>query len=86
MNTFHSNGTASGNVEKMCTWKITIPTTAIVRSGPLGDTSSSSGSVNSITVPTCAASEPSRGGQQILGVLAPEPALASSASGSTACC
>ena len=34
MNTFHSSGTASGNVEKMCTWKITIPTTAIVSSGP----------------------------------------------------
>ena len=67
MNTFHSSGTASGNVEKMWTWKITIPTTAIVNSGPLGETSSSSGSVNSITVPMCAASAPVAEGSRSSG-------------------
>ena len=30
MNTFHSSGTASGKVEKMWRWKITIPATASV--------------------------------------------------------
>ena len=67
MNTFHSSGTARGNVEKMWRWKITIPTTAIVSSGPLGETSSSSGSVNSITVPMCAASAPVAEGSRSSG-------------------
>ena len=69
MKTFHSNGTPRGNVEKMWTWKMTIPTTAISRSGPLGDTSSSNGSVNSISVPTCASSAPSEEGSRSSGCL-----------------
>ena len=56
MNRFHSSGTASGNVEVMWTWKMIIPITAAVPSQPPWVTSSRIGSVNSITVPVCAAS------------------------------
>ena len=69
MNTFHSSGTASGNVEKMWTWNSTIPTTAIVSNGPLGATSNSSGNVNSVTVPMCAASAPVAEGSRSSGCL-----------------
>ena len=56
MKRFHSSGTASGNVEVMWTWKMTIPITAIVPIVPPLERSSTSGSANSITVPRCAAS------------------------------
>ena len=42
---------------------------------PLGETSSSNGSVNSITVPRCAASAPVAEGSRSSGWSAPEPAL-----------
>ncbi len=56
MKRFHSSGTASGKVEVMWTWKITIPITARVPIVPPLESSSTSGSVNSITVPVFAAS------------------------------
>ena len=52
-----------------------MPTTAIVHSVPPRDTSSTSGSVNSIAVPRCAANDAARGGPQVLGVVAVQPAL-----------
>ena len=69
MNRFHSSGTASGNVDRMCTWKMTMPITAMVPIVPPLVTSSSSGSVNSITVPMCAVSAPSREGRRSSGWL-----------------
>ncbi len=67
MNTFHSSGTASGKVEKMWTWKITIPATASVCSQPPLVTSNRSGRVNSITVPRWAAVAPIREGNRFSG-------------------
>ena len=67
MNRFHSSGTASGNVDRMCTWKMTMPITAMVPIVPPLVTSSSSGSVNSITVPMWAVSAPSREGRRSSG-------------------
>ena len=69
MNRFHSSGTPSGNVEVMWMWKMTIPTTAIVSSVPPREASSKSGSVNSITVPKCAASAPAEEGSRSSGCL-----------------
>src|SRR5271154_2843217 len=63
MNRFHSSGTASGNVEVMWMWKMTMPTTAIVHSVPPRENSSTSGSVNSITVPRCASKDAPREGR-----------------------
>ena len=54
MKMFHSSGTPSGNVDRMCTWKITIPATAIVPMVPPLDRIRTSGRPNSITVPRCA--------------------------------
>ncbi len=67
MNTFHSSGTASGKVERMWRWKITIPATAIVPITPPWVTSRISGRVNSITVPMWAASAPVREGSRSSG-------------------
>ena len=87
MNRFHSSGTASGNVEVMWTWKITIPITAIVADRAAARRASSrSGRPNSITVPMCAASAAQPRGPQVLRVVAVELRLAPCASGSTACC
>src|SRR5215207_2950789 len=55
MKRFHSSGTASGNVEVMWTWKMIIPTAASAPTVPPAVTSRSSGKVNSMTVPRCAA-------------------------------
>ena len=59
MKTFHSSGTASGKVERMWRWKMTIPATAASQPiVPPWEISRISGRVNSITVPMCAASAP----------------------------
>ena len=62
MNRFHSSGTASGNIEVMFTWNRIIPTIAIVRTVSLSTVSSSSGQVNSCTVPKWAIPAASRDG------------------------
>ena len=69
MKTFHSSGTASGKVERMWTWKITIPATARVAIAPPWVSSRISGSVNSITVPMWAASAPMSEGSRSSGCL-----------------
>ncbi len=51
MKRFHSSGTASGNVDVMWMWKISMPITAIFPSVPPLERSSSSGSTYSRTVP-----------------------------------
>ena len=55
MKRFHSSGTASGNVDVMWMWKMTIPMTAAVPSQPPCVIRSRIGSANSMTVPLCAA-------------------------------
>ena len=67
MKMFHSSGTASGKVERMCRWKITIPATARVPIQPPCETSRISGRVNSITVPRWAAKAPSEEGSRSSG-------------------
>ena len=47
MKTFHSSGTASGNIEVMLRWKRIIPTIAIVRTTSLSTLISISGQKNS---------------------------------------
>ena len=51
MNRFHSIGTPIANVEKMWTWNISMPTSAIVPIVPPSDSSRSSGMPNSHAVP-----------------------------------
>ena len=51
MNRFHSIGTPIANVEKMWTWNISIPISAIVPIVPPSETISSSGMPNSHAVP-----------------------------------
>ena len=48
---FHSSGTASGNVEMMNRWKPIITTTAAMVSVWFCENSSTSGVINSTTVP-----------------------------------
>ncbi len=67
MKRFHSSGTASGNVEVMWTWKITIPTTASQPIVPPLESSRTSGRANSITVPRWAASAALRDGRRSSG-------------------
>ena len=67
MKTFHSSGTASGNVERMWRWKMIIPATAIVPIVPPWETSRISGRVNSVTVPRWAAKAPAEEGSRSLG-------------------
>ena len=67
MNRFHSSGTASGNVEVMCTWKAIIPAIAISPTVPPLVTIRTSGSVNSTTVPPWASSAASVEGRMSSG-------------------
>ncbi len=67
MNTFHSSGTASGKVEKMWRWKITIPARASVPSRPPWVRIRINGRVNSITVPRWALAAPIREGSRFSG-------------------
>ena len=67
MKTFHSSGTARGNIEVMLTWKRIIPTIAIVRTVSLSTVSSSSGQRNSCTVPKWAIAAESRDGRMSSG-------------------
>ena len=67
MKMFHSSGTASGKVERMWRWKITIPATAIVPIVPPCETSRIAGRVNSITVPMWAVIAPIREGRRSSG-------------------
>ncbi len=69
MKMFHSSGTASGKVERMWRWKTIIPAAAIVPIVPPWETSRISGSVNSITVPMCAARAPIEEGRRSSGWL-----------------
>ena len=69
MKRFHSRGTASGNVEVMWTWKITIPITASVPITPPLERRSRSGRENSMIVPACAASAARLDGRRSLGVV-----------------
>ena len=86
MNRFHSSGTASGNVEVMWTWKMIMPTTAIVHSVPPRETSSMSGSENSIDgAEVRGEGRPARG-PQILRIVRGRAGAWPRASGSTACC
>ena len=69
MKMFHSSGTARGKVERMWRWKITIPATAIVPITPPDEAISSSGRVNSSTVPMWALNSPIREGIRSSGWL-----------------
>src|ERR1700734_1597505 len=66
--TFHSSGTASGNVEMMNRWKPTINTTAASVSHLLVEKNSTSGAAISTVVPlTCAMKSASRDGSRLCG-------------------
>ena len=54
MKTFHSFGTASGTLEMMCTWKITMIATATNDTVPPCVKSMTNGTAISTTVPLCA--------------------------------
>ena len=70
MNRFHSSGTASGNVEVMWMWKMTIPITASVPIVPPLVRNRISGSANSIAVPEVRAERRVRDGPQVLRMVA----------------
>jgi hypothetical protein len=63
MKTFHSNGTPIGKVDRMCRWNSTMTASATVVTVPPLEKSSTTGTVNSMTVPVCAASAASRDGR-----------------------
>ena len=86
MKTFHSSGTASGNVERMWRWKTIIPATAIVPSVPPLETSSRSGSVNSIDGAHVRRSGADRRRAAGPRVVCDRAVASPGASGSRACC
>ena len=84
MNRFHSSGTASGNVEVMWTWKMIMPTTAIVHSvPPRRDEQQQRQRELHRRCRGARPAPPAADGLQVLGVVAIEPALGRRASGST---